>query len=685
MVELPSGNIQETRRGGPDVLQVMVQDIVSSSADGYIRSERKTESGLPRIGYLVFREGQPAMSLHEGEIIRLGLDALMELEEDAMSIEALLTLHQGIDTRTIIELHSEAILHLDRIEESNPDSTNKTLSGEWWNEEKIQSLSWKKATDLPDLIPSMQAPEFIRRIGEARIERTSSGETLMGGHLHLIDCQEVSLVMKLAGELNRRGRPLISISRLRVEKQLEFYQEEGNTCFWLVERPEDAEHIGPSLEGLLRLIEGWLEEHRSAVILFDGFEFLSGTHGDSRTIGFLRRLADLVRDSDDIMLMPVILDSWEDITQNQLLRATDPLSTELIEEWLIDPDVLDDHPFMELVLDDSEAAAVEAALDQKLGVDEEVSSSEDESTPESGTSNDASLDELMKGWAKESTIQGDGTSTTSSDGEWVPNFRSGASGEQIMPTEEGIDEQVEEEKEELIQIIEESVQPRPAVSRTRRVKKTISKTNISPQSILKAVAAKDVNIAESIPEANRVLTDELQDASSNATEKELLLPEIEKSPRAFQKALKAGSQHAGTRIDSSKIPELVDAHKIKTHVDSWNEAAGQNRAKNNAEWPSSTSLDGIVAKKLQAATEAAINPPHLGESLDQNIVGPMKARPGSKIKNEISTSKDIKERQQRASDPATIERKVRDTEMKAYREYRMEGKISRENLPEVED
>ena len=176
MVELPSGSIEETRRGGPDVLQVMVQDIVTSSADGYIRSERRPESGLPRIGYLVFREGQPAIALHEGEIMRLGLDALMELEEDAMSIEALLTLHQGIDTRTIIELHSEAILHLDRIEESNPDSANNTLSGEWWNEEKIQSLSWRKATDLPDLIPSMQAPEFIRRIGEARIGKKSSEE-----------------------------------------------------------------------------------------------------------------------------------------------------------------------------------------------------------------------------------------------------------------------------------------------------------------------------------------------------------------------------------------------------------------------------------------------------------------------------------------------------------------------------
>ena len=153
MVELPSGSIEETRRGGPDVLQVMVQDIVSSSADAYIRSERRPESGLPRIGYLVFQDGQPAMALHDGEIVRLGLDALMELEEDAMSIEALLTLHQGIDTRGIIELHPEAILYLDRIEEGNPDSTNDALVGEWWNEEKTQSLSWKKATDLPELIP----------------------------------------------------------------------------------------------------------------------------------------------------------------------------------------------------------------------------------------------------------------------------------------------------------------------------------------------------------------------------------------------------------------------------------------------------------------------------------------------------------------------------------------------------
>lgn len=682
MVELPSGNIEETRRGGPDVLQVMVQDIVSSSADGYIRSERRPESGLPRIGYLVFREGQPAMALHEGEIMRLGLDALMELEEDAMSIEALLTLHQGIDTRTIIELHSEAILHLDRIEESDPDSTNDTLSGEWWNEEKIQSLSWRKATDLPDLIPSMQAPEFIRRIGEARIGGHSSGETLMGGHLHLIDCQEVSLVMKLAGELNRRGRPLISISRLRVEKQLEFYPEEGNTCFWLVERPEDAEHIGPSLEGLLRLIEGWLEEHRSAVILFDGFEFLSGTHGDSRTIGFLRRLADLVRDSDDIMLMPVILDSWEEIIQNQLLRATDPLSTELIEEWLIDPDVLDDHPFMELVLDDSEAAAVEAALNQKLGVDKEIPISEHGSTPTIGTSNDTSLDELMKGWAKESSIQEDEISTTSSAVEWTPSFHSGATGEQIVTTEEHVEEQVEEE---LVQIVDKSIQPRPAVKRKRRVKKSIQKTNISPQSILKAVAAKEVSIAESIPETNKMLTDELRDASCNATEKELELPEIEKSARAFQKALKAGSEHAGTRIDSSKIPELVDAQKIKTHVDAWNEAAEQSRAKNNAEWPPNTDLDEIVAKKLQAATEAAINPPHLDDNLNRKSMGPMKARPGSELKNKINNSKDIQERRQRASDPATIERKVREAEMKAYREFRMEGKISRGNLPEVED
>ncbi|MCS5536695.1 MAG: DUF835 domain-containing protein, partial [Candidatus Poseidoniaceae archaeon] len=454
---------------GADVLQIMVRDLVASEGDGYIRIERRPDAGLPRIGYMVFRNGQPSMALHESDIDRTAIEALMELEEDAMSIDAILTAHSGIDTGPLIELYPEALLHLERISNQDHEQAVSSGVGEWWNAERLETLSWKKATDLPDFIPSMKAPELIRRMSEARLLREASevDTVLMGGYLHLVDSSDIASVMSLAGELNKRGRPLLSISRQRVEKQVGFYSENDATCLWLIERPTEDEHIGPSLERLLRLIEGWLEEYRSAVILFDGFEFLSGTHGDERAFGFLKRLADLVRDSDDILFLPVVLNAWEEILQHQMIRATDPLDFKAIEEWLIDPDVLEDHPFLELVMDADEATAVETKINEKMGL--ETVASEvvpgDDSVAESSVerSDQGSLGELMQGWARESTLnEGEEDDEQSSD-EWTPTFRSGDTGEMIE-TSEPLDISVLEESTTPVEEDLETVRgPRPAL------------------------------------------------------------------------------------------------------------------------------------------------------------------------------------------------------------------------------
>ena len=77
MVQLPPGRIEETRRGGADVLQIMVRDLVASEGDGYIRIERRPDAGLPRIGYMVFRNGQPSMALHESDIDRTAIEAAL--------------------------------------------------------------------------------------------------------------------------------------------------------------------------------------------------------------------------------------------------------------------------------------------------------------------------------------------------------------------------------------------------------------------------------------------------------------------------------------------------------------------------------------------------------------------------------------------------------------------------------
>ncbi len=695
MVQLPPGRTEETRRGGADVLQIMVRDLVASEGDGYIRIERRPDAGLPRIGYMVFRNGQPSMALHESDIDRTAIEALMELEEDAMSIDAILTAHSGIDTGPLIELYPEALLHLERISNQDHEQAVSSGVGEWWNAERLETLSWKKATDLPDFIPSMKAPELIRRMSEARLLREASevDTVLMGGYLHLVDSSDIASVMSLAGELNKRGRPLLSISRQRVEKQVGFYSENDATCLWLIERPTEDEHIGPSLERLLRLIEGWLEEYRSAVILFDGFEFLSGTHGDERAFGFLKRLADLVRDSDDILFLPVVLNAWEEILQHQMIRATDPLDFKAIEEWLIDPDVLEDHPFLELVMDADEATAVETKINEKMGLETVASVvvSDDDSVAESSVerSDQGSLGELMQGWARESTLnEGEEDDEQSSD-EWTPTFRSGDTGEMIE-TSEPLDISVLEESTTPVEEDLETVRvPRPALrARKRRVKQKISKKEITAADGLNAAEATGKVIEKKLPENVSLMerkSSELGDASNNANEVTGSLPSPSRESKNAQEALNRSSGTALDRIKKSELPEASGDIDSRRNLNSWGQAIGQDRAKLIADWPESTQLDQKASTSLKAATDAAINPIHLKKKEGVEVISPMAARHEMNVKNEVKGAKDLSEKEQKSSDPVSVERRLREKEMKAYREWKMEGRITPDNVNSEEE
>ena len=693
MVQLPPGRIEETRRGGADVLQIMVRDLIANEGDGYIRIERRPESGLPRIGYMVFRDGQPSMALHESDIDRSAIEALMELEEDAMSIDAILTTHSGIDTGPLIELYPDALLHLERMSNQDHDQAVSSGVGEWWNAERIETLSWKKATDLPDFIPSMKAPELIRKMSEARLVRESSDydTMLMGGYLHLIDSSDIASVMSLAGELNKRGRPLLSISRQRIEKQVTFYSENDSTCLWLIERPTEDEHIGPSLERLLRLIEGWLEEYRSAVILFDGFEFLSGTHGDERAFGFLKRLADLVRDSDDILFLPVVLNAWEELLQYQMIRATDPLDFKEIEEWLIDPDVLDDHPFLEMVMDADEAIAVDKKINEKMGLEvaqpTSIESEGDSLEPSIERSDQGSLGELMQGWARESTLGAEEEQQQSPE-EWTPTFHSGETGEMIESSEPLDISVLEESAVPDDEIVETVRGPRPALrTRKRRAKRQISEKEISPSDALDAAEAIGKVIEKELPEKVSLMerkSSELGDANKNANEVTTSLPPPSRDSKNAQEALDLSSGNALERIIKSELPEASGDIDSRRSLNAWGQATEQDRARNIPDWPESTQIDQKAATSLKAATDAAIKPAHLNTE-NVEVISPMAARPGMEVKNEVKNAKAISEKEQKSSDPVSVERRLREKEMKAYREWKMEGRITPDNVHSEED
>ena len=110
MAEFPAGTTSETRRGGVDVLPTLVKDLVALGGSGYIRVERRVENSLPRVGQLVFNKGQPRIAVHEEKLLTQGLDALLEIEDDAIHLDSLISIHHDVDVALFEEMNPEAIL-----------------------------------------------------------------------------------------------------------------------------------------------------------------------------------------------------------------------------------------------------------------------------------------------------------------------------------------------------------------------------------------------------------------------------------------------------------------------------------------------------------------------------------------------------------------------------------------------
>ena len=63
MVELPRGEVSETRRGGVGVLELLLVDMQKRSESGYIRCEAGALGGA--VGQITVRQGTPSMVLYE--------------------------------------------------------------------------------------------------------------------------------------------------------------------------------------------------------------------------------------------------------------------------------------------------------------------------------------------------------------------------------------------------------------------------------------------------------------------------------------------------------------------------------------------------------------------------------------------------------------------------------------------
>lgn len=462
MVELPRGDTIETRRGGPDVLRTLVYDQFNDNGTGYIRIERIPKAGNPRIGQLIIKDGKALAAIHEQMAIIHSVEALVEIEDDALFLETQLTVIKGVDVEMISQLHPEAILQI----ETKWEDTTSAIEGEhWWQSRKATEIKWAIAAELPDYETVVETPEFIQRaaaIKRAKMQGDLAGE-LLPGRAHLLDAGKTDDAYHLAYELASIGRPLLIISRIARETVSVEFNIPIASCWWLSERPDGAEQsLGPRLEEIGRVVTDFLWGNMRAVVLFDGLEFLSSINGNDRAIGFLRHLTDEFNDSENLLLIPADLLVWPEKYRRMIQREAEPIPAKLVKYWLEDLELLAEHPFC-APPSEEEKKWIEDSLKTALETNNKYSSEiappvlpsppkvnglpevNLETEKHLGLANTFSAGDLAKQWINEegeedvvATVTPENLSESDSgapDDDWVPTFHSAASKNPINPTD----------------------------------------------------------------------------------------------------------------------------------------------------------------------------------------------------------------------------------------------------------
>ena len=339
MVELPRGEISETRRGGAGVLELLLVDMQKRSESGYIRCEAGALGGA--VGQISVREGTPSMVLYEDSdgTVLSGHAALGALQEASSLEGSQLTRHMGVDLNLIESLHPLAILHL---EDGEVLPWGEDFEAEaWWHRRQRRRRQWKRLDAwIPDSDIDEDAP-----VTELPPLPFHPGSELLPGMVALIDAQTPGEVMLMAAHLGRIGHPLLVISRTPGTRLEDEVGLPISVTKWLSEKGEGDNICNTTLEEVRRQIDGFLFGSNRACILFDGLEFLTGLHGFDRSIELIRTLVDSITSDEHLLLLPVDLNVFTTRQRAILLREVDSLDSVRVSQWAERPARLEGHPF----------------------------------------------------------------------------------------------------------------------------------------------------------------------------------------------------------------------------------------------------------------------------------------------------------------------------------------------------
>ena len=335
MVELQQGTLVEKRRGGSAILSTLVGDMIENSTDGYIRCERTPKDEVPKVGQLVIHNREIVAAFYESKRPQYGIKAVKNIESDCLQLDCIIQVITGIDIARLLDLYPEAKI--------KSDSTESGNNQKWWQNLSNRENTWTRSRRSENVEGDDGTPEYIKiKSNIFEHNYTSSAEILRPGSVFSSGSDSL---YKLASNLAALGRPLLIISRITKKEFFENIGIDEDRCLWL-SRQDGERNILPDIDGITNVVSEFLSKNIRAVMLFDGLEYLSSICGSNQVINLIRDLADIMRYEDDCLLIHTSDNTWSKKEYTQIVKAAPSIDSETIDDWNMEPEMLEDHPLL---------------------------------------------------------------------------------------------------------------------------------------------------------------------------------------------------------------------------------------------------------------------------------------------------------------------------------------------------
>ncbi|MEM3513333.1 MAG: DUF835 domain-containing protein, partial [Thermoplasmata archaeon] len=149
------------------------------------------------------------------------------------------------------------------------------------------------------------------------------------GHSYLVEETRPNIVFQIASSMHETGYDVLIFSRVspkRITEKHEKLQKAG--IYWLTEKESTAETIGHSLEKIVYAVEEKLDTHPNTVIALDGIEFLVSANGFDAVVKFIRRIVDMVAETEGVFLISLGESTLKEQETKILERELEVLKTD---------------------------------------------------------------------------------------------------------------------------------------------------------------------------------------------------------------------------------------------------------------------------------------------------------------------------------------------------------------------